>query len=162
MSSKHILTLAVAAVLVAPLAAEERIDHDMNWKLRRLAREQSEVMTTLHMLTDVHGPRLTGSPAYEAAARWAAEQLTAWGLKNARLEPWEFGHPGWSNERASMFLVSPVADTLTGEVTYTPTAGYFGADAPFGGYKQSGVGREMGLEGLMEYMEVKTIGFPAT
>lgn len=121
MSSRHILALAVAAVLVAPLAAEERIDHDMNWKLRRLAREQSEVMTTLHMLTDVHGPRLTGSPSYEAAARWAAEQLTAWGLKNARLEPWDFGHPGWTNERASMSLVSPVADTLTGEVVaWTP------------------------------------------
>ncbi|NND69198.1 MAG: aldehyde dehydrogenase family protein, partial [Halioglobus sp.] len=40
-------------------------------------------------------------------------------------------------------------------------AGYYGPDAPFGGYKQSGVGREMGLEGLMEYLEVKTVGIPA-
>ncbi|MFT4519146.1 MAG: aldehyde dehydrogenase (NAD+) [Halioglobus sp.] len=40
-------------------------------------------------------------------------------------------------------------------------AGFFGPDAPFGGYKQSGNGREMGLEGLMEYMEVKTVGCPA-
>ncbi|MEZ5502263.1 MAG: aldehyde dehydrogenase family protein [Halioglobus sp.] len=40
-------------------------------------------------------------------------------------------------------------------------AGFFGADAPFGGYKQSGVGREMGLEGLLEYTETKTVGFPA-
>lgn len=118
---RHILALTVASVLVAPLGAEERIDHDMNWKLRRLASEQSQVMPTLHMLTDVHGPRLTGSPGYEAAAKWAAEQLTAWGLKNARLEPWDFGHPGWTNERASMFLVSPVADSLTGEVVaWTP------------------------------------------
>jgi betaine-aldehyde dehydrogenase len=29
--------------------------------------------------------------------------------------------------------------------------------APFGGYKQSGNGREYGLEGMQEYMEVKAI-----
>lgn len=34
---------------------------------------------------------------------------------------------------------------------------FYGADAPFGGYKQSGVGREMGLEGFEEYLETKTI-----
>ncbi len=37
----------------------------------------------------------------------------------------------------------------------------FDADAPFGGYKQSGIGREMGLEGFEEYLQTKTIGIPA-
>src|SRR5207244_2952287 len=35
---------------------------------------------------------------------------------------------------------------------------WFGVDAPFGGYRQSGVGRENGLEGFEEYLEVKTVG----
>lgn len=34
---------------------------------------------------------------------------------------------------------------------------FYGADAPFGGYKQSGLGREMGPEGFEEYLETKTI-----
>lgn len=38
---------------------------------------------------------------------------------------------------------------------------WFGPDAPFGGYRQSGVGREMGVEGFEEYLETKTVGFPA-
>jgi aldehyde dehydrogenase (NAD+) len=38
---------------------------------------------------------------------------------------------------------------------------WFGPDAPFGGYKQSGVGREMGVEGFSEYLETKAIGLPA-
>lgn len=34
---------------------------------------------------------------------------------------------------------------------------YYNADSPFGGYKQSGIGREMGPEGFEEYLETKTI-----
>ena len=34
---------------------------------------------------------------------------------------------------------------------------YYGADMPFGGYKQSGIGREMGQMGFEEYLEAKTI-----
>ncbi len=37
---------------------------------------------------------------------------------------------------------------------------FLGPDAPFGGYKQSGVGREMGPEGFEEYLETKTVAFP--
>ena len=38
---------------------------------------------------------------------------------------------------------------------------WFNADAPFGGYKQSGIGREMGVAGFEEYLETKLIAEPA-
>ncbi|HBZ70956.1 MAG TPA: aldehyde dehydrogenase [Deltaproteobacteria bacterium] len=37
---------------------------------------------------------------------------------------------------------------------------WFGPDSPFGGYKQSGLGREHGLEGFEAYLETKTLGLP--
>jgi acyl-CoA reductase-like NAD-dependent aldehyde dehydrogenase len=39
---------------------------------------------------------------------------------------------------------------------------WYGADAPFGGYKQSGVGRQCGIEGLEIFTETKTVGWPAS
>ncbi len=38
---------------------------------------------------------------------------------------------------------------------------WFGPDSPFGGYKESGLGREHGIPGFEEYLETKTIGLPA-
>ncbi|EID11820.1 aldehyde dehydrogenase family protein [Mycolicibacterium phlei] len=37
---------------------------------------------------------------------------------------------------------------------------YYGADAPFGGYKMSGIGRQNGYEGFLQYLETKTIAYP--
>ncbi len=116
---KFLLLLALTASL-AP--AEEKIDTATNDRIRREAKDHSQVMKTVHVITDRYGARLTGSPAHEAAAKWAAAKMTEWGLTNAKLEPWDFGHPGWSAERASGFLLTPAKDTLTFEVlSWTPS-----------------------------------------
>ncbi len=38
---------------------------------------------------------------------------------------------------------------------------WYSADVPFGGYKQSGIGREMGVAGFEEYLETKAVARPA-
>jgi hypothetical protein len=104
-----------------PATPAERIDSEVYWKIRREGTERSQAMRTLHFLTDVYGPRLTGSPNFKAAADWTVKQMNAWGFKNARLEPWDFGHPGWLNERLSAHIISPVKDSLVCEaLAWTP------------------------------------------
>ena len=117
-----VAAVMVIAVAAAPEAPPERINHEVNARIRQEGRANSQIMRTMHYLTDVYGPRLTGSPNHKNAAAWAVEQLTGWGLENGHLEPWQFGHPGWLNERFSGFIVSPVTDTLVGEVlAWTPS-----------------------------------------
>lgn len=114
-----VVTLAAVAT---PAAGPERINQEINAKIRAEATTNSQIMRTTHFLTDVYGPRLTGSPNYKAAAEWALKQMTEWGFTNTHLEPWNFGHPGWLNERFSGFIVSPVRDSLVGEVlAWTPS-----------------------------------------
>ncbi len=94
---------------------------DVNAQIRKEAMENSQIMRTIHYFSDVYGPRLTGSPNHKAAADWAVKQMTAWGMENAKLEPWDFGHPGWVNERAAGFITAPVQDSLVFEVlAWTP------------------------------------------
>ncbi len=113
--------IALVALLSALVVAEERPDQSVFWKIRQEGTNNSQIMRTLHMLTDVHGPRLTGSPNLKAASDWAIEQMHAWGLKNGHLDPWNFGYPGWANERLAAYIVSPVKDTLVAEaLAWTP------------------------------------------
>src|SRR4051812_30263859 len=73
---------------------------------------RSELMKTLEYLTDVIGPRLTGSPALKRANEWTRDRLTSWGLQNAHLEPWgPFGR-GWTLKRFSAEAGEPQAFPL--------------------------------------------------
>jgi carboxypeptidase Q len=111
----------ILSMLSLPVAAQNG-GGDMLSRIRKEAMERSQIMKTMHMFTDVYGPRLTGSPNHKAAAEWAVKQMTAWGLENAHLEPWDFKHPGWLNERLTAHLISPVKDPLVGEVlAWTPS-----------------------------------------
>jgi acyl-CoA reductase-like NAD-dependent aldehyde dehydrogenase len=38
---------------------------------------------------------------------------------------------------------------------------WFSPDVPFGGYKQSGIGREIGVPGFEEYLQIKSVAEPA-
>ncbi len=114
--------VALVFAAFAGLAAEERSDEAMLWKIRQEATARSQILQTLHVLTDVYGPRLTGSPNLKAAGEWAVQQMTSWGLKNGHLEPWDFGKDGWANERVTAHLVAPVKDALVVEVlAWTPS-----------------------------------------
>jgi hypothetical protein len=120
---KRLLPIAVGMfILASPFAAEERIDVEVNAKIRKEGMENSKIMRTLHFLTDVYGPRLTGSPNLKAAGEWAIKEMAAWGFTNGHLEPWDFGRPGWTNEVAIGAIVSPVKDKLEFEVlAWTPS-----------------------------------------
>ncbi|HET7697210.1 MAG TPA: M20/M25/M40 family metallo-hydrolase [Vicinamibacterales bacterium] len=122
---KTVIALAVCAAAAAlPLgAAGEKIDYEALGKIKAqgLSPQSSQVMEISSWLTDVHGPRLTGSPAIHKAGEWAAARLKEWGLTNVALEPWvdrsSFTN-GWTNDKFYMAAVSPQAFPIPG----TPTA----------------------------------------
>src|SRR6185503_9542751 len=112
----------IATLLCLPVLAQSQSDKDLLERIRREEATNSQIMKTMHMFSDVYGPRLTGSPNHKAAAEWAVKQMTAWGFSNAHLEPWDFGHVGWLNERFTGHIIAPVKDVLSCEVlAWTPS-----------------------------------------
>lgn len=105
--------VAARAILIVSMAAgsafsQEKVDYAAVQKIRDAALgSNSQVMETLRQLTDVIGPRLTGSPQLKAANDWTRKQLEDWGMTNAHLESWgPFGW-GWSFDKSSVTMVSP-------------------------------------------------------
>lgn len=121
--------------LVAPAQIErvEKVDLDMMKKIRDEGMERSKVMDTLSYLTDVIGPRLTGSPQMKRANEWTRDKLTEWGLVNAKAEPWGAFGRGWTMDRVSIHVTYPVAYPVIGYAkAWTPgTNGVISGDVVF-------------------------------
>ena len=107
---------AAAAILVLPLAlpAQEQVDVATIERIKTEAMEHSQVMDIMSWLTDVHGPRLTGSPITRAAGDWAIATMRKWGLSNVHYESWgPFGR-GWTAEAFSARVTAPHPFTMIG------------------------------------------------
>jgi len=113
--SLFMLILTVAGnpgVIDAAQPPQEKVDLNVINRIREEAFNHSQIMETVGYMTDVIGPRLTGSPSLRKAEEYAAYRLRAWGITNAGLEPWgPFGR-GWSLEDFTAKMIAPGFSSL--------------------------------------------------
>jgi hypothetical protein len=102
----------VAAFLTIALA-QDKADLAAIWKIKDEGLNRSQVMEILSYLTDVHGPRLTGSPNIRQAQMYAQGKFREWGLVNVHTEKFAFGR-GWTLKKFSAHMVEPAYSPLIG------------------------------------------------
>src|SRR5579864_1848866 len=101
------LLLAVACAATAALSAQEAVNERVIAQIKVEGFQHSAVMDTLSWLSDVYGPRLTGSPMLRQAGEWARVELTKWGLANATLESYGPIGRGWTSDRFAIEMTEP-------------------------------------------------------
>jgi carboxypeptidase Q len=116
MNRKHpfFAPFCVLFLLMLPITAFAGDDPDLQvvTAIRQEGFRRSRVMETLSDLTDMIGPRLSGSPSMKRANDWTRDKLTSIGLVNAHLEPWGRLGRGWENEFISVRMLSPDVSML--------------------------------------------------
>jgi hypothetical protein len=105
------LLAASAATFV--VAQGDKLDYAVLGSIRDEGLNRSQVMDHVSWLSDVYGPRLTGSPGIQQASEWAMKKFREWGLANVHQERWSFGK-GWSLVRFTAHLVEPQIQPLIG------------------------------------------------
>ena len=109
------LTATLALLVVLPLTAQwpanETVDLNAVYRIKDDGLQHSKVMEIESYLTDVYGPRLTGSPNIKEAADWTEKTMNDWGLANVHVETWPFGR-GWQNQKMIAMATAPRAYPL--------------------------------------------------
>ena len=113
MSRQLLASVALALGMVSGARAQEPVDRAMIARIRDEAQARSQVAATFNHITNVTGPRLTGSPAFKQAVDWATEQLKGYGLSAVHQESWPFGR-GWGLQKLELEMVEPFYFPLIG------------------------------------------------
>ena len=106
MTARGILLVASLTVTGIVVAAQSPAEREMLARIRAEGIERSQALPVFEMLTHEIGPRLTASPGQKRASEWVRSRSAAYGLSNARLEPWKFGR-GWTLERLTVEMIEP-------------------------------------------------------
>jgi carboxypeptidase Q len=114
------LMFLLALLSTRSLSAQTVVDTSGAGALVVQAMDHSEVMANLLHLSDVIGPRLTGSSAMRRANDWTAERFREYGL-SASLESYQFGVT-WERGQVSLRLLQPFTRWVTGQ-SWAWTAG---------------------------------------
>ncbi len=113
-----LLTITLTLSAQAPSAG---LDLATIGRIRAEAITRSQAMENHWWLSEVFGPRATGTPAYTQGAEWAMKKFNEWGLKNVHTERFPFGQ-GWTIERFSVHMVAPQTGSLIGQPRwYSPS-----------------------------------------
>src|SRR5437879_6358719 len=76
-------SVAIFFILFFNALAQEKTDYSVISRIKDEAFNHSQVMDILFNLTDVSGPRLSGSSNLKSAQVWAQKQLSDWGMQNS-------------------------------------------------------------------------------
>ena len=99
--------VTLASALVSTAQAQEPVHWDVAQRIRHESFENSRVMDFAGYLTDVIGPRLTGSSNMRQAQEWAVSQMEGLGLSRIEQEPWGDETVGWDIEHVSVHMLEP-------------------------------------------------------
>ena len=106
------MAVALALLAVAPTLYAQPANPEIVTAIREEGLQRSQAMEIVSWLSDVYGPRVTGTPAIEAAKDWAAERMRSWGLTVSE-ERFAYGR-GWSLERFHAHMLEPQVMPIIG------------------------------------------------
>ena len=109
----RMLALVLAVAAWGPPASAQPPGDAALAAIRDEGLRRSQVMDHISWLSDVYGPRVTGSPAIEEAGRWTMEKLREWGLSAVHEERFRFGY-GWSLVRFHAHMIAPQVMPIIG------------------------------------------------
>ncbi len=106
-----VYSLAVVLAVFCLALAEDKADFAAIYKIKDEGLNRSQAREILSYMTDVFGPRLSGSPGKRMATDWVQQKLREWGLENVHTEKYDFGR-SWELKKFQAHMIEPVYSPL--------------------------------------------------